>query len=80
MEKLCIKQLSIWCDNAPHFKNRLLLRHFLDLCTVQKTYFKINMCFFEAYHGKSEVDGRFGQMTTWYKKWIKTHFINSTDD
>jgi len=79
-EKLCIQQLSIWCDNAPHFKNRLLLRHFLDLCTVQKTYFKINMCFFEAYHGKSEVDGRFGQITTWYNNWIKTNFINSTDD
>jgi hypothetical protein len=75
-----ISHLSIWCDNAPHFKNKVLLHFLSDLCFDRKMFQTVNLCFFEAYHGKSYVDGMFGIMSRWVSEWKKTQFINSTDD
>lgn len=38
------------------------------------------MNFFEPYHGKSDVDSMFGNMTKWMKEWTTTKFINTTED
>ena len=40
----------------------------------------ISYCFFEAYHGKSLVDGMFGVLSNWMKEWAKTKYINTTND
>jgi hypothetical protein len=58
-----IEHLYLWCDNAPHFRNTILLAYLLDL-VKQKEFQTIKLCFFEAYHGKSEVDGMFGTLWT----------------
>jgi len=74
-----IKELSIWCDNGPHFRTKILLSVLSDL-TRNKEFKGIALCFFEAYHGKSEVDSMFGTMTNWITQWTKTRFINTTKD
>jgi hypothetical protein len=74
-----IDELSIWSDNAPHFKNKVLLSYFSELCQ-NKDFSHVAFCFFEAYHGKSEVDSMFGIMTTWMSEWIKTRYLNTTQD
>lgn len=74
-----IEHLYLWCDNAPHFRNTILLAYLLDL-VKQKEFQTIKLCFFEAYHGKSEVDGMFGTMTNWVANWKKTQYINTTAD
>ena len=69
----------MWCDNAKHFKNKVLLSFFADL-TRLRIFTSISLCFFEAYHGKSLVDGMFGTMTQWLTEWKKSHYINTTQD
>lgn len=78
-KKLAINDLAIWCDNAPHFKNKSLLHFFLTLCQ-EKEFKAINFCFFEAYHGKGDVDSMFGTMTKWMTEWKKVNFLNTTED
>ena len=74
-----ISHLAIWSDNAAHFKNKALLWYYANLCT-EKEFKTISLGFFEAYHGKSEVDGMFGVMTQWIQNWVKSRFINTTQD
>ena len=74
-----IQNLSIWCDNAPHFRNKFLLAFLSELIST-KTFKTVNLCFFEPYHGKSAVDSMFGTITQWLKEWKKTNFINTTED
>ena len=74
-----ISHLSIWSDNAAHFKNKALLWYYASLC-AEKELKTISLGFFEAYHGKSEVDGMFGVLTQWIQVWVRSRFINSTQD
>ena len=74
-----IDKLAIWCDNAPHFRNKAFLAYLLDLIT-EKEFSEVCLCFFEAYHGKSEVDSMFGTMTSWLNEWVKTRYLNTTED
>jgi hypothetical protein len=74
-----IDKLAIWCDNAPHFRNKALLAYLQDLIR-DKDFVEVVLCFFEAYHGKSQVDSMFGTMTTWLNEWIKTRYLNTTQD
>jgi hypothetical protein len=74
-----IHSLSIWSDNAPHFKNKILPAYLADLCN-KKVFRQVNLCYFEAYHGKSEVDSMFGIMTNWITQWTKTGYLNTTED
>eukprot|EP01127_Copromyxa_protea_P014580 TRINITY_DN409_c0_g1_i1.p1 TRINITY_DN409_c0_g1~~TRINITY_DN409_c0_g1_i1.p1 ORF type:complete len:467 (-),score=82.65 TRINITY_DN409_c0_g1_i1:223-1623(-) len=74
-----IERLAVWCDNAPHFRNKALLAYFLELCK-SKDFLEIYFCYFEAYHGKSGVDAMFGTMTSWVNEWIKTRYLNTTED
>jgi len=76
---LNIKKLSIWADNAPHFRNKTLFYFFHHLVRTRE-FQQVYFSFFEPYHGKSEVDSMFGTMTTWLTEWKKTHFINSTEE
>jgi hypothetical protein len=74
-----IDKLAIWCDNAPHFRNKAFLAYLLDLIK-DKDFSEVCLCFFEAYHGKSEVDSMFGTMTSWLNEWVKTRYLNTTED
>jgi hypothetical protein len=74
-----ITRLALWCDNAPHFRNKVLLAYLLDLCE-KKEFQEIFLCYFEPYHGKSAVDSMFGVMTKWINTWIKTRYLNTTKD
>jgi len=56
-----------------------LLAFFAQLCK-DKDFMTISYCFFEAYHGKSLVDGMFGVLSNWMKEWTKTKYINTTND
>jgi hypothetical protein len=47
-----IKDLAIWCDNAPHFRNKAFLAYLLQLFQ-EKEVSEVALCFF---HGKSQVD------------------------
>jgi hypothetical protein len=49
----------------------------LDLIQ-EKEFEEVCLCFFEPYHGKSEVDSMFG--TYWLNEWVKTRYLNTTDD
>ena len=74
-----LNSLKIWSDNAKHFKNKILL---YNLGRLQELYFPkgIEQWFFEAYHGKSLVDGHFGNISQWIKKYTLNNYINSSDD
>jgi hypothetical protein len=74
-----IDKLAIWCDNAPHFRNKAFLAYLLELIQG-KEFSDVVLCFFEAYHGKSEVDSMFGIITGWLNEWIKMRYLNTTED
>jgi hypothetical protein len=74
------RNLAIWSDNAAHFKNKVLLSYYAQLCHENEDFERVLVCFFEAYHGKSLVDGMFGVMTNWIDDWIVQNYLNSTDD
>jgi hypothetical protein len=74
-----ISKLAIWCDNAPHFRNKVLLAYLLELIQ-DKDFSEVVLCFFEAYHGKSEVDSMFGTLTYWLDEWVKMRYLNTTED
>jgi hypothetical protein len=74
-----IKDLAIWCDNAPHFRNKAFLAYLLEL-NQEKEFTAVALCFFEAYHGKSEVDSMFGILTGWLDEWVKMRYLNTTED
>lgn len=74
-----IQKLAIWCDNAPHFRNKILLAYLLDL-VKQNDFQEVYLCFFEPYHGKSEVDSMFGILTSWISNWKANRYLNTTAD
>jgi hypothetical protein len=57
-----IDKLAIWCDNAPHFRNKAFLAYLLELIQ-NKDFSDVVLCFFEAYHSKSQVDSMLGILT-----------------
>jgi hypothetical protein len=65
-----IKNMAIWCNNAPHFRNKAFLAYFLELIQ-DKEFNEVCLCFFEAYHGKSGVDFMFGTITSWLNEWCQ---------
>jgi hypothetical protein len=69
----------MWCDNAPHFRNKAFLAHLLDLIQ-EKEFEEVCLCFFGPYHSKSEVDSMFDTITYWFNEWVKTRYLNIIDD
>jgi hypothetical protein len=41
---------------------------------------RVTLCFFEACHGKSQVDSMFGILTGWLDEWVKMRHLNTTED
>ena len=78
-KNLNISNIFLWSDNGPHFKNKLLLLFYSQI--ISKKIFSFISCnFFEPYHGKSFVDGQFGQLSKWITNWSKHSFLNTSED
>jgi hypothetical protein len=73
-------KLSVWSDNAPHFRNRMLPAFLRHIVRYDKDFKEITFNYSEPYHGKSEVDGFFGTITKWLQQWKIVNFLNSTED
>jgi hypothetical protein len=55
------------------------LAYLLELIQ-EKEFIAVALCFFEAYHGKSEVDSMFGILTGRLDEWVKMRYLNTTED
>eukprot|EP01129_Flabellula_baltica_P011711 TRINITY_DN517_c0_g1_i5.p1 TRINITY_DN517_c0_g1~~TRINITY_DN517_c0_g1_i5.p1 ORF type:complete len:452 (-),score=42.56 TRINITY_DN517_c0_g1_i5:756-2111(-) len=80
-QRLGIRKLSIWSDNAKHFKAKELF-HFYS--TLVRGHTKIFDClyinFFGEYHGKNLCDARFSKISHFLHEASKNEWIRSLDD
>ena len=62
-----INTIKIWSDNAKHFKSNKFLYCPLVELMHHKTYLfhQISMNYFAPYHGKSDCDAHFGNISYW---------------
>jgi hypothetical protein len=55
-------EIKFYFDGGPHFKNNFFISNLLEINS------KITVNFFAEYHGKSIVDGHFGNLGKWYER------------
>ena len=67
------RKLAIWADCGPHFRAKrffhCVFSELPDLSFLEGLL-EIMLNFFLEKHGKSEVDGHFGCIVQWVKKWV----------
>lgn len=70
--------IKIWTDCGPHFRCKEFL-YFLyhDTCARFK---EVEWNLFEVHHGKTEVDGHFGQLARWLRDANKATLILTTTE
>ena len=63
---------NFWSDNACHFRCFELYNHILKEIPEKYESVKCTLNFFNEYHGKSEIDGHFGELQRIYDRVNKT--------
>ncbi|PVU96561.1 hypothetical protein BB560_005800, partial [Smittium megazygosporum] len=74
------EEVNLWSDSGPHFKNTdYLYLVCLELPQIfSSKKFKLN--YFMENHGKSDVDGRFGVLSRWFKEIERKMYLPSIGD
>jgi hypothetical protein len=75
--------LSVWCDNGPHFRHKILFDYFASLIKPLDTFHTLEFVylnFFVENHGKSICDVRFSVLSRFISEYTKSNNIYSTND
>ena len=67
---------DFWSDNACHFRCFELYDYILEKIPAKYEGVKCSINFFNEYHGKSEIDGHFGELQRTYDRVNKTIRVN----